>query len=56
MMDDPAYRAKWENVRRPWYKKIGFEKQLIITFDGEDDPIDSGKIEDEVIKGYILKA
>jgi hypothetical protein len=55
MMDDPVYRAKWEDVRLPWYKKHGFEGRLIVTFDGEDDPIDSGEIEAEVVRGRLLK-
>ena len=56
MMDDPAYRAKWQSVRLPWYKKHGFEDQLIVTLDGEEDPIDSGKIEAEIVKGRILNS
>lgn len=54
MLDDDAYRQRWETVRLPWYKRNGFEDQLIVTMDGPSDPIDSGKIEREQIRDRIL--
>jgi ATP-dependent exoDNAse (exonuclease V) alpha subunit len=54
MMDDPAYRERWEQVRLPWYKRHGFAKQLIVTEDGESNPIDSGLIERDCIKAILL--
>jgi len=54
MMDDPVYKEKWERVRLPWYKRHGFEDRLIVTEDGPTNPMDSGRIEQEVIQGRLL--
>jgi hypothetical protein len=54
MMDDPVYRDKWERVRLPWYRRNGLEDQLIVTEDGPSSPMDSGKIEREIIEGILL--
>jgi hypothetical protein len=54
MMDDPVYRSKWEHVRLPWYKRNGFAEKLVVTEDGPDNPIDSGWLEEKIIKGRLL--
>lgn len=54
MMDDPAYRKRWQEVRLPWYKRHGFADRLIVTEDGEANPIDSGAIEREFVQGVVL--
>ena len=47
-VDDPAYMERWEEVRRPWYKRNGFEDRLIETRDGPGGTIDSEVIERDV--------
>jgi hypothetical protein len=54
MMDDLVYKEKWEGVRLPWYKRHGFADQLIVTQDGPNNPIDSGKLEREIVQGRLL--
>lgn len=53
MMDDPAYRQRWEAVRRPWYVRNGFGDQLIESFEHEG-AIDAGMLDREIILGRIL--
>jgi exodeoxyribonuclease V alpha subunit len=53
MMDDPAYRKRWQEVRLPWYKRHGFADRLIVTEDGVANPIDSGAIEREVLQQLL---
>ena len=33
MVNDDEYLKKWENERKPWYKKNNYETHLIITYD-----------------------
>jgi hypothetical protein len=54
MVDDQSYIERWETVRRPWYKRHGFEHQLIETRDGTGGTINSEAIEREVILGRLL--
>lgn len=54
MMDDASYRERWERVRLPWYKRHGFAEQLVVTEDGESNPIDSGLIERDYVKAVLL--
>jgi exodeoxyribonuclease V alpha subunit len=54
MMDDPSYRDRWRQVRFPWYKRNGYADSLIVTEDGEENPIDSGWIEREIVNGRLL--
>jgi hypothetical protein len=56
MVDDPGYLQRWEEVRRPWYVRHGFEDRLIVTYDGPDGSLELDRIEDEVIRGRILRA
>jgi hypothetical protein len=55
MVDDPAYLKRWEEVRRPWYVRNGFEERLIVTYDGADGSLQLDRIEDEVLRGRILR-
>lgn len=41
MGHDPAYMARWEEVRLPWYQRHGFADQLVVTQDGPGGTIDS---------------
>ncbi len=54
MMDDLAYKQRWEQVRLPWYKRHGFTDRLVVTEDGESKPIDSGVIERDIIKRRLI--
>jgi exodeoxyribonuclease V alpha subunit len=54
MMDDPVYRERWERVRLPWYKRHGYVDRLIVTMDGPNEPIDSGRLEREIVCGRLL--
>jgi hypothetical protein len=53
MADDPAYRQRWEEVRRPWYVRNGFADQLIETYE-EPDAFDAEAIEREIVKGRLF--
>ena len=53
MADDPAYRQRWEEVRRPWYVRNGYADQLIETYE-EAGAINAEVIEREVVLGRIL--
>jgi hypothetical protein len=53
MADDPAYRKRWEEVRRPWYVRNGFGDQLIETYE-EPDSFDAEAIEHDIIVGRLL--
>jgi hypothetical protein len=53
-VDDASYLERWETVRRPWYKRHGFEDRLIETRDGPGGTIDSEAIERDVILGRLL--
>lgn len=53
MGDDPAYRKRWEEVRRPWYVRNGFADRLIETYE-ETNAFDAEAIEREVILGQLL--
>ena len=53
MADDPAYRKRWEEVRRPWYVRYGFADRLIETYE-EAGAINAEVIERDVILGRIL--
>jgi ATP-dependent exoDNAse (exonuclease V) alpha subunit len=53
MADDPAYRKRWEEVRRPWYVRNGYGDQLIETYE-EPDSFDAEMIERDVILGQLL--
>jgi ATP-dependent exoDNAse (exonuclease V) alpha subunit len=53
MADDPAYRQKWEEVRRPWYVRNGFADQLIETYE-ETGVINAETLEREIVLGRIL--
>jgi hypothetical protein len=55
MVDDPGYLKRWEEVRRPWYVRNGFEERLIVTYDGADGSLQLDRIEEEVIRGRILR-
>ena len=55
MVDDQSYIERWETVRRPWYKRNGFEQQLIETRDGSGGTINSEAIERDVILGRLLE-
>ena len=54
MADDPAYRQRWEEVRRPWYVRNGFADQLIETYE-EPDAFDAEAIEREIVKDRLLR-
>jgi hypothetical protein len=45
-----------EEVRRPWYKRNGFEDRLIETRDGPGGTIDSEVIERDFILGRLLSS
>jgi exodeoxyribonuclease V alpha subunit len=53
MADDPAYRQRWEEVRRPWYVRNGYAAQLIETYE-EAGAINAEVIERDVVLGRIL--
>jgi hypothetical protein len=53
-VDDLAYMERWEEVRRPWYKRHGFADRLVETRDGLGGTIDSEAIERDVILGRLL--
>ena len=53
MPDDPAYRARWEQVRRPWYRRHGFADQLIESRDGPGGTVDTPAIR-RIIEERIL--
>ena len=55
MADDPAYRQRWEEVRRPWYVRNGFGDQLIETFE-EPGAFDAEAIERDVVSNRLLNA
>lgn len=48
MIDDPTYRARWTEHRRPWYQRNGYLDRLIETFDGPGGTIDSARIAKEI--------
>jgi exodeoxyribonuclease V alpha subunit len=54
MADDPAYRKRWEEVRRPWYVRNGFGEQLIETYE-EPDAFNAEAIERGIISDRLLK-
>lgn len=53
MADDPAYRKRWDEVRRPWYVRNGFADQLIETYE-EAGAINAENIERDLVLGRIL--
>jgi hypothetical protein len=53
MGDDPAYRQKWEEVRRPWYVRNGFTDQLIETYE-EGGAINAKSLENDIVVGRLL--
>jgi exodeoxyribonuclease V alpha subunit len=54
LIDDPTYRAKWIEHRRPWYEKNGYGDALIESYDGPGGTIDSSLIT-KLIRERILK-
>jgi exodeoxyribonuclease V alpha subunit len=53
MAHDPAYLARWQEVRLPWYIRNGFKDQLIVTEDGVGGTIDTPAIR-EIVEKQIL--
>lgn len=53
MADDPAYRQRWEEVRRPWYVRNGLAEQLIETYE-EPGAFDAEAIERDIILRRLL--